>query len=254
MENSKKGKSVILFAGFFILILLVIIAGWLTVHMLDLSQSLDQIAGTGIPETTKPQAPVHPKPNVVTQKMPVPPPPAPVLVQDDTQTASPSTENTGSEIASATDREPMGSAPETDEKKPEEPQKIEDAKPADTIPPQIRHAQDEGQIPSLVEGENETTAGSVEPIAEKPGQFSIQVGAFRVKKNAIERASIIKSLGFSPYIFSMEDAKGRTWYTVRMGKFDALEKAKEMMSSFRQKSDFPAVIMHANSLLPALTN
>lgn len=45
MKSAKKGNSAVVFAGFGVLILLVVIAGWLTIRMLDLSKGLDQISG-----------------------------------------------------------------------------------------------------------------------------------------------------------------------------------------------------------------
>lgn len=261
MKNSKNetpkppkmGKSAIVFAGIFVLILLVFIAGWLTVRMLDLSEGLNQIAGTGSPGTAASDAPPQPASPLITKKVPPPSPPAPAPLPVNAETAAAPAEAMLPEAPPVRDQQPVDGPQETKEEKPEEPVNATDTEPTDSKPDEIQTAQSLGRIPSPGGAGLKDATPSTEPLPEKAERFSIQVGAFRVKQFANERASILKALGYDPYIFSATGAKGRTWHTVRIGKYETLEKAEAALSSFSRKSDFPTAIVHVNSLRPAST-
>ncbi len=244
-KHSQKDKNIILFTGIFLLLLFVFIAGWLTVRMLDLSKGLDQIAGFGDLEAKNPAPLPSSSRTVITKK--VPPPPTPSLPGKISETAA-----APPQVPSTLYPEPVDSPQQSEEIKLEAPADRPEPDQTESKPPNIQTVQPQGMIPSPGGSGITATGPSTKPFAKTGERFSVQVGAFRVKEFALERTSILKALGYDPHIFSTADAKGHTWHTVRIGKFRTLEKAKQVVSAFKQKSDFPAAIMRVNSLQPAL--
>jgi len=253
MKSAKRGNSVRVFAGLGVLILLVGIAGWLTIRMLDLSEGLDPITGYGGSHPTTFHGAVQPSPAVVTKK--IPPPAADTTTDSPASSAAPVT--TQPETTLTTLQQALPPSTETEMKKTEEPEKPMVSPQTDSAPPEIRTAQSQGSaaVPSPESAAPQTPGPPPVPVPvpENTGRFSIQVGAFQAKGYAMERAAILKALGYAPYFFTTSDAKGRTWHTIRIGKFDTREKAREVEASIQQESDFPTAIMHVNSLVPAST-
>jgi cell division septation protein DedD len=214
MKLSKKGKILFISSGVFVLILLVFLAGWFTVQMLDLSKGLDHVVGTGDPPVSNPDKPMKLAGAVVVKKMPpIPHPlPEPIILQK--EPASPSAE------------QPMAPVEETDFTASEEAEPIPDAV--------LKHIAE--ATPEEVD-----TPKSVD-------LFSVQTGAFLQRKHAEKRALIVKKLGYTPYIFSASDSKNRHWHTVRIGDYESIESASIAFSEYQKKSIFPAVITHINSL------
>jgi len=87
--------------------------------------------------------------------------------------------------------------------------------------------------------------------ASSPARFTLQIGAFRYEENAHERMLILKSLGYTPYLFQPLDPKGRPWFTVRMGGYTHFEQAAASLQAYEKTSIFPAVILPVDSLFPA---
>lgn len=251
----KKERRFILGAGLFVLILLVFMAGWLTVHMLDLSQGLDQITGTGVPDTARPGIFPQTVPPMITKKVPpLPPDPAPVIEEAEKPVAPPEplfSETPPPEVPTMPPAEPLERPRQTEPETPGGSEIAPDTERADAEPVRAAAPQSPGRKPSP--GGTDLTArpSSTDAPPEHTGQFSIQAGAFRERQLAVERASILRSIGYGPYLFSTTDPKGRTWHTVRFGQFSTLDEAKKVASSFREKSDIPTAIMHMDSLLPA---
>ncbi len=79
---------------------------------------------------------------------------------------------------------------------------------------------------------------SAKPSAPKPetkkGTYTVQVYAFREKGNA---ESVLKRLTDSGYPAFIEpiEAKGMTWYTVRIGRYASASEAKKAVEGFAQE-------------------
>ena len=245
-KRKSKGKGAIVFVGLSFLVLLVFLAGWLTVRMMDLSDGLDQVTKTGKPETAPPAETAKNAPQVVKKKIPGPPaPPLPPVSVKETvvtaQTEAPPTKET-----------PQQETSEKIEEKPiHEPEKISNSKQSTLKPAEIQSTQPKDDAPPPVETSSATPVTPSEQIQDKVERYAIQVGAFRVKAFADERISILKSMDFKPFIFSTADSKGRMWYTVRVGRFQTLENTNEALSIFHKKTEFPAAVVHVDSLVPA---
>jgi len=214
MNFSKKEKTLLISAGCFVLILLVFLAGWFTVQMLDLSKGLEHVIGSDNNQLTHLDTPSKPFGSVIMKK--VPPIPKhlsePVIPKKETLPAEP--------------EQPAVPVEKSDEQQPKE---------AEPIP-----------VTTQKDIHSATIENSDKP--KRVDLFSIQAGAFLMKEHAEERISLLKKLGYKPYIFSASDAKNRYWHTVRIGKYESLEAASEALSLYRKKPVFPAVITHIDSL------
>ena len=240
-KRKSKGKGAIVFVGISVLFLLIFLAGWLTVRMMDLSDGLDQVTKTGKPETVPPTETAKDAPQVVKKKIPAPsaPPPPTVSVRETvvtTQTEAPPQQETSEKI---------------EEKPAQAPEKISNSKQNILNPAENRTAQPIDDAPPPVETSTTPPVTLSEQITDKVERYAIQVGAFRVKAFADTRVSILKSMDFKPFIFSTTDSKGHMWYTVRVGRFETLEKTDKALSMFHDKTDFPTAVVHVDSLAPA---
>jgi type II secretory pathway predicted ATPase ExeA/cell division septation protein DedD len=72
--------------------------------------------------------------------------------------------------------------------------------------------------------------------------YSIQVGAFLNKDNAIKMASILTNKGYSANIVKFNDAKGRVWHTVRIGEYASRRVAKKHAKDFSSKQKLDSTV------------
>ena len=86
------------------------------------------------------------------------------------------------------------------------------------------------------------------PEPQKAFAFTMQVGAFLVKKNADERIHILEQMGQKPYAFDSTDKKGTQWHTVRIGHYETLTEARKDLEKFKNTSPFDVVVIHKDSL------
>ncbi len=88
------------------------------------------------------------------------------------------------------------------------------------------------------------------PQPPKAFAFSMQVGAFLVKKNADERIRILEQMGQKPYAFDSTDKKGTQWHTVRIGHYETIAEARNELEKFKNTSPYDAVVIQKDSLSP----
>ena len=86
------------------------------------------------------------------------------------------------------------------------------------------------------------------PEPQKAFAFTMQVGAFLVKKNADERIRILEQMGQNPYTFDSTDKRGTQWHTVRIGHYGTLTEARKDLEKFKNTSPFDVVVIHMDSL------
>jgi type II secretory pathway predicted ATPase ExeA len=72
--------------------------------------------------------------------------------------------------------------------------------------------------------------------------YSIQVGAFLYKDNAIKMASILGKKGYSANIVIFNDTKGRVWHTVRIGEYASRSVAKKHARDFSSKQGLDSTV------------
>jgi type II secretory pathway predicted ATPase ExeA/septal ring-binding cell division protein DamX len=72
--------------------------------------------------------------------------------------------------------------------------------------------------------------------------YSIQVGAFLNKDNAIKMATILEKKGYSANIVKFNDAKGRVWHTVRIGKYASWRAANKHAKDFSSKQRLDSIV------------
>ena len=88
-------------------------------------------------------------------------------------------------------------------------------------------------------GRSESTIGSTN---WSNAAYSIQVGAFIHKDNAIKMVVILRREGYSANIVNFNDAKGRVWHTVRIGKYASLRVANKHAKDFSSKQKFDSIV------------
>jgi cell division septation protein DedD len=72
--------------------------------------------------------------------------------------------------------------------------------------------------------------------------FSIQVGAFLQKDNAIKMASILGKKGYSASIVKFNDTKGRVWHTVRIGEYASRSVARKHARDFSSEQGLDSTV------------
>jgi cell division septation protein DedD len=92
-----------------------------------------------------------------------------------------------------------------------------------------------------VQGPTQTAIAAATP--EKEALFTVQVGAFRIKRYADAQLEKLKGLGYPAYIFNLTDKNQHPFYLVCFGHFQTLSKADSAMASFKEKEKMPAVVV-----------
>jgi len=72
--------------------------------------------------------------------------------------------------------------------------------------------------------------------------YSVQVGAYRIKNNAIKRIELLKEKGYPGRILSVTDFAGKIWYTVRIGNFPSRESAHQHAVEFSAKEKMETAV------------
>ena len=77
---------------------------------------------------------------------------------------------------------------------------------------------------------------------------SVQVGAFLIKNNAVRIKGLLKRKGYDARIVIFEDAKKRTWHTVRIGNYPSSEIAKRYANAFTSKEKLESAVVPIDRL------
>ncbi|UCE93219.1 MAG: AAA family ATPase [Flavobacteriaceae bacterium] len=72
--------------------------------------------------------------------------------------------------------------------------------------------------------------------------YSVQVGAYRIKSNAIKRIELLKEKGYPGRILSVTDSAGEILYTVRIGDFPSHESARQYAAEFSAKEKMKTAV------------
>ena len=83
---------------------------------------------------------------------------------------------------------------------------------------------------------------ATEPNTSSDIMYTVQVGAFRERKYARQRAEWLKAKGYSSRIITFSDPKGGTWHTVRFGDQFTLEQAREQAEIFSLKEKMETIV------------
>ena len=77
---------------------------------------------------------------------------------------------------------------------------------------------------------------------------SVQVGAFLIKDNAVRIKGLLERKGYDARIVIFEDAKKRTWHTVRIGNYPSSEIAKKYANAFTAKEKLESAVVPIDRL------
>jgi len=228
------------------LILIVGIAAFIWLRMMEIPSELNIAAKQDKQSVGMTKSPVSQTP--VTRKAMPPAPPkimetvsqAPGMKPTVTEPQSEGVKQDASnEVTPTTEKlikaEPPSPAPKTESK----PVKSPDPTLASTLAP----------TPSPKEPEKVEI-----PEPQKAFAFTMQVGAFLVKKNADERIRILEQMGQNPYAFDSTDKKGTQWHTVRIGHYETIAEARKDLEKFKSTSPFDVVVIYKGSLSPLKKN
>lgn len=105
-----------------------------------------------------------------------------------------------------------------------------------------------------IEEKSELTA-PVEEIQTTPPKpaFSVQVGAFLVKKNAERLVAGLTDKGYRPFMLELPGYGKRCWYSVRILNCHDVNEAFHAASEYRAKEGMPAIVTGVDSLDPILS-
>ncbi len=71
----------------------------------------------------------------------------------------------------------------------------------------------------------------LDPSAVYLNAYTLQFGTYKEKPNAVAMAERLKSLNYDPSV-EMDQAHGEVYYLVRLGRFNSIDKAKDMAQGF----------------------
>ncbi len=78
--------------------------------------------------------------------------------------------------------------------------------------------------------------------------FSIQVGAYLDMHNAEKMVAFLKTKEYNPVIFTKTDARGNTWYNVRIGMYRNRREAMNAGTKFYAKEKITTIVRPAGDL------
>lgn len=87
--------------------------------------------------------------------------------------------------------------------------------------------------------------GTLQEIGKYP--YSIQVGVFRDKANAIAMLETVKEKGYDPYIFRTRDDLGNTLFAVRLGDYETIQEAYAEVTHYKGREHQEAFVTYINS-------
>jgi DedD protein len=98
----------------------------------------------------------------------------------------------------------------------------------------------EAQIESGVRGEAPPSSAA---IASKSKGYTIQIKAFRKKKEAGHFIKALKAAGYNPYLLTADiPGKGR-YFRVRLGRYDTIKAADTNRISFEKSEGFKTIVI-----------
>ena len=102
------------------------------------------------------------------------------------------------------------------------------------------HEYEQPQIPELEE--------SNDPLDDLKAEitFSIQLGAYRMIKNAQDQITSLNEKGYAPRIVVFEDNEGQIWHTVRIGDYASRALADEDADILVSEDNLDAVVLPSN--------
>ena len=85
------------------------------------------------------------------------------------------------------------------------------------------------------------TAQAVEAEANATG-YTIQVKAFRERKEAKKFLSALKEAGYKPYLLSADVPNKGRFYRIRLGKFKSMDEAASRQAAFEKAEGFKTIV------------
>jgi cell division septation protein DedD len=83
--------------------------------------------------------------------------------------------------------------------------------------------------------------------AAKALAYSVQVGAFQEEKSARRLVAELEDKGYSPSLFTGQDAESRLWYSVRIGAYAEVKEASQAAANFTKQEKLKASVRPINS-------
>lgn len=150
------------------------------------------------------------------------PPPQPNIVQTEKKSKGPekASKPNGKETEAAVNEKKTAPAQPVQEK----------PNPGKTVP---LAEEQEKSSPSKKEGREGTAVGE--------GRWAVQVNAFPDEERARNLAERLKGKGYDAYV-AVTNIKGRTWYRVRVGRFQSLDEARKLQETLKSKENFTKAI------------
>jgi cell division septation protein DedD len=79
-------------------------------------------------------------------------------------------------------------------------------------------------------------------------EFTVQLGAFLQSENAQMLSRQLERRGYDPTVVPMDDARGRTWFLVRIGTFRTRAEALMAAGEFKTREGMDALVRQSGSM------
>jgi septal ring-binding cell division protein DamX len=109
-----------------------------------------------------------------------------------------------------------------------------DSFPPDSLPVDAYSSEGNSDVPDYSPGSD---------LGPRPPKgYSVQVGSFSSRKNAVTYRLALTGAGYTTYIFKTQN-NGQDWYRVQLGNFGGREMAKDLLSKFEAAYNQPSIII-----------
>lgn len=88
--------------------------------------------------------------------------------------------------------------------------------------------------------------GDLTEVGRAP--YSIQIGLFKDKQNALAMLENVRKKGYDPYIFRTRDENGTPLFAVRLGDYETIQQAYADVTHYKGKEHKEAFVTYINSL------
>ena len=82
--------------------------------------------------------------------------------------------------------------------------------------------------------------GSLGPVP--PPGYSVQVGSFSQRQNAVNFRRVLERAGFRSYVVRAFN-QGKDWYRVQLGAYANSGQAEKVLAEFEKKYNMPSIIV-----------
>ena len=92
------------------------------------------------------------------------------------------------------------------------------------------------------DSDKKTSSGQKAKISDSHKNVTIQVAALKDRKSADRLVKALKEKGYQAYMITAKSSGGSNWYKVRIGKFNNIAKARDILNQLKREKLKPFIV------------